>query len=728
MPTKEPPGIPIARRTRSRLPLGTASTNDSIPQQEATMVIPPVPPPIEQREDLFPSFDRPMATILPMLCEALKNSTIQTWSRFLRLRNFDDLTYRDQNEYKQLPRYLHQELHLFVTFSSQLKDQGKDPKDHSLYTKESFESYSDSVLASVQHSTVNRLSYQNETTFPVLNIDARFEHWLVKFKAKLASTDINTTTFLDPDWSPHDLSSSCVLSHTSTNDGRQAYFDFSKVYDTSIAMQDLLSMDLLSWKDTKVKFITTWFANPLEYDSVRTHLCKACNSNYQLNEQFTKIEDPMEAHDLQAFRRNEAKATSELKTTLLLEATRLDSQATWSQPSGCPSVKAHAHDFESTEQTYSMVTDNTGYYSLPLDFHGDFQDYAPVYRAGRAPDPSTRLPTPVWQTLSKPGMKTWLTLLADDKKKLVACLQPELLPEQSPNPNSAKPISQPAYEHSIAPDPATAPSTITEPSQLTPDAEADARNAFHVSLGVYKASSEADNLPLKSSVSPAHYARFLVDNPSVLYKKDATTYIPVGSASLSAKSHHWFVPESCVSQEPTTTVYHSNKTNVSTPGYAMVDHGANGCIIDNDACLISKDIPPRYVNVTGINNHQIQNIPIATCGAYSVSNRGPVILIFHECAYTGQFPSILLSSGQMEAYLSLVDDTSIKAGGTQVITTTDGHVFPLSICHHGLPYLAMRKYTSEEFSQLPHVIMTSTFRGPFETQYLSLTHWMANPT
>eukprot|EP00536_Pseudo-nitzschia_multiseries_P019097 jgi/Psemu1/58888/gm1.58888_g len=27
----------------------------------------------------------------------------------------------------------------------------------------------------------------------------------------------------------------------------------------------------------------------------------------------------------------------------------------------------------------------------------------------------------------------------------------------------------------------------------------------------------------------------------------------------------------------------------------------------------------------------------------------------------------------MEAYFSLVDDTSIKAGGTQVITTTDGH-------------------------------------------------------
>ena len=88
-----------------------------------------------------------------------------------------------------------------------------------------------------------------------------------------------------------------------------------------------------------------------------------------------------------------------------------------------------------------------------------------------------------------------------------------------------------------------------------------------------------------------------------------------------------------------------------------------------------------------------------------MSNRGPVILIFNECAYTGRHPSIL-SSGQMEAYFSTVDDTSIKAGGGQVITTSDGYALPLSI-RHGLPYLAMRKYTTVEFDTLPHVIMTS---------------------
>eukprot|EP00536_Pseudo-nitzschia_multiseries_P018172 jgi/Psemu1/54412/gm1.54412_g len=444
-PSSTPPECMPARRTRSHTSLGADSARDFTPtarrtlfsqQETPNMTIPPAPPPINRREDPFPSFDKPMATILPELFA-----------------------------YKQLPRYMHQELHLLVTFSAQLKDQGKDSKDHTLYTKEAFESYSNSVLASVADSTVKALSSQDsrgyasaksskqlryeswarksrdETTFLILNNDARFEHWLVKFKAKLKSTDVNTSTFLDSDWSPQspsgyeadlyhkqctffwtlllhvfqsDLSSSCVLSHTSNSNGRQAYFDFvklhnqskSKVYDTSVAMQDILSMALLSWKDTKVKFITTWFGKlehfnklrpperPLSYDSICTHLCKAY---------------PLEATDLQDFRRNQARATSELKTTLLLEAIRLDSQAALSQPSSRPSIKAHAHDFVSIKahahdfaSAHHPTSDDTSYYPLPLDFHGDFQDYA-VYRPGRAPDPSTRLPAPVWQNINLPN-------------------------------------------------------------------------------------------------------------------------------------------------------------------------------------------------------------------------------------------------------------------------------------------------------------------------------------
>eukprot|EP00536_Pseudo-nitzschia_multiseries_P004240 jgi/Psemu1/9554/gm1.9554_g len=99
---------------------------------------------------------------------------------------------------------------------------------------------------------------RDATTFPILHNNAQFEHWLVKFKAQLDANGINTTTFLDPYWPDNaltgypkalydkqcaffwtllrhvfqgDFSSSCVLYHQGTRDGRQAYFDFVKFHN-----------------------------------------------------------------------------------------------------------------------------------------------------------------------------------------------------------------------------------------------------------------------------------------------------------------------------------------------------------------------------------------------------------------------------------------------------------------------------------------------------------------
>eukprot|EP00536_Pseudo-nitzschia_multiseries_P019531 jgi/Psemu1/61206/gm1.61206_g len=110
--------------------------------------------------------------------------------------------------------------------------------------------------------------------------------------------------------------------------------------------------------------------------TVKTTLCKACSSNFQLTEQFIKVSDPDEAQDLTQFRQHEATATSELKNTLLLEATRLDAQASLSQPTSRSSVKAHTHDFSMLSQTCSMMTDDTDSYSLPIDSDGNFKDNA----------------------------------------------------------------------------------------------------------------------------------------------------------------------------------------------------------------------------------------------------------------------------------------------------------------------------------------------------------------
>jgi hypothetical protein len=80
---------------------------------------------------------------------------------------------------------------------------------------------------------------------------------------------------------------------------------------------------------------------------------------------------------------------------------------------------------------------------------------------------------------------------------------------------------------------------------------------------------------------------------------------------------------------------------------ALIDRGANGIVAGNDCTWIGGPVLPRSVSITGIDNHQMTNIPVGIVGAVSQSQRGPVICVFHEAAYTGQHQSIL-SSFQME--------------------------------------------------------------------------------
>ena len=137
---------------------------------------------------------------------------------------------------------------------------------------------------------------------------------------------------------------------------------------------------------------------------------------------------------------------------------------------------------------------------------------------------------------------------------------------------------------------------------------------------------------------------------------------------------------------------------------AMVDRGANGGIIGSDARVILKHI--RTVDVTGIDNHELNQLPIVDAAAKTITQHGPVIIILRQYAYHGTGRSIH-SCIQFEYYKNRVDDVSIRAGGTQSIKTNDGYVIPLDIIN-GLPYMRMVPYTDTEWDKLPHVILTSS--------------------
>ena len=134
----------------------------------------------------------------------------------------------------------------------------------------------------------------------------------------------------------------------------------------------------------------------------------------------------------------------------------------------------------------------------------------------------------------------------------------------------------------------------------------------------------------------------------------------------------------------------------------LVDRGANGGILGNDARVIFKR--NKTVDVTGIDNHEITCLPMVDATAKTITDKGPVILILRNYAYHGTSRT-LHSSGQIEWFQNKVYDTSMKVGGRQVIRTQDGYYIPINIIR-GLPYIKMEPNTDEEFETLPHVVLT----------------------
>ena len=137
---------------------------------------------------------------------------------------------------------------------------------------------------------------------------------------------------------------------------------------------------------------------------------------------------------------------------------------------------------------------------------------------------------------------------------------------------------------------------------------------------------------------------------------------------------------------------------------SLIDRGANGGLAGADVRILERSL--RTVDVTGIDNHQVNDLSIVTCAGKVSSNQGPLILIMHQYAYFGQGKTIH-SCCQLEHYQNNICDKSRKAkGGKQRMVTLEGHVIPFQI-RGGLPYMEMSVPNDEDMKSLPHVIITS---------------------
>jgi len=313
--------------------------------------------------------------------------------------------------------------------------------------------------------------------------------------------------------------------------------------------------------------------------------------------------------------------------------------------------------------------------------------------SGATMDPSIRLSDSIFSQLSADDRRTW-SRLGHDARRLI-------LGGSSPSVGGISSVNRRVLMADHTPTQVAHPTPPEQPVAPATPAPADS-TALLAML--------TDRRP---SHHPGDLRRLLSPGPA--------TTVPPAHTSVSSTSVTPALGEDF--ETPDGLRYrriHMATTTVTPPTYhvanakaatrqtraALVDRGANGGLAGSDCRIISRSAD-RFVNVEGIDKHQLENIPIVSCGAYSVSRRhGPVILIFHQFAGMMRGPTIL-SAGQLESYANTVNDRALRIDNNgQRIITNDGFEFPLHV-RQGLPYLDMRPYTDHEWDTYPHVIMTS---------------------
>ena len=116
--------------------------------------------------------------------------------------------------------------------------------------------------------------------------------------------------------------------------------------------------------------------------------------------------------------------------------------------------------------------------------------------------------------------------------------------------------------------------------------------------------------------------------------------------------------------------------------------------------------PQCKINIQGIDNHEVTGLDVVTAATLLNTSQGKVIGIFNECAYLWKGSSIH-SSGQLEWLQTNADETSVKVGGTQLITTLDGYSVPLLI-KDGLAYAtSLGRSTDQDMDTYPHVFINT---------------------
>ena len=157
----------------------------------------------------------------------------------------------------------------------------------------------------------------------------------------------------------------------------------------------------------------------------------------------------------------------------------------------------------------------------------------------------------------------------------------------------------------------------------------------------------------------------------------------------------------------TRAVVIHNVRTLEDEGYAVVDSGADTCLLGSEFYIESYN-SMRTVEVLGFNNERGKesglHIGSGIC-AVDVMGGDPVLLKVHEGVVMPQGKS-LLSSNQLRHFGTQVHDTPIMYGGLQRIILPDGMCLPLTY-KGALTNLRIRKPTTRELATIEPIEVTS---------------------
>ena len=331
----------------------------------------------------------------------------------------------------------------------------------------------------------------------------------------------------------------------------------------------------------------------------------------------------------------------------------------------------HNHDFQiDHEEIYNI---DTACITDEENLHEIYQTNINSYKS--YPTTTPRMAKEKWLSLSRPEQQAWNTLSNKSKAIILGSNEPTITKQEEVLIN---------YTEEDKTTPLHKPNQVQVPNQH----------------------EECDSDNILSYLSKQHH-------PGDIRNVLST---PKNKLPSSFESSDKKTKSKINSTELTYTV-----SSISTKDKgSLIDRGANGGLAGDDVKIICYHDPPRYIDVSGINSHKVEDLQIVTAGGVAPSQRGPVIIILHQYAYLGKGNSVH-SCIQLESYKNKVDDRAMVHGGTQTITTPDGYVHPLNFVN-GLAYLPLRPFTNNEWKTLPHVIWTSDERWDPSSSDQSLTN------